>query len=104
MFARCQKCSIIFITFMRFTRKNSLIPAFCSLAVRGGCMQQGFHPGLCRHSKMDAVSKNVGIMSIAGFLARTQFFADGSQRARGVKLVNKASLGHEPCLCRVTEN
>ena len=61
-------------------------------------------PGLCRHSKMDAVSKNVGIMSIAGFLARTQFSADGSQGARGVKLVNKASPGHELGLCRVTEN
>ena len=104
MVARCQKCSIIFITFMRFTRKNFLIPAFCSLAVLGRCVQQGFHPGLCRHSKMDAVSKNVRIMSIAGFLARTQFSADGSQGARGVKLVNKASPGHELGLCRVTEN
>ena len=47
---------------------------------------------LCRHSKMAAVSKSAGIMSIAGFLSRTQFSADGSQRARGVKLVNKASM------------
>ena len=37
-------------------------------------------------------NKSAGIMSIAGFLSSTQFSADGSQRARGVKLVNKAPM------------
>ena len=65
MFARCQKCSIIFITFMRFTRKNSIIPPCCSQCVlhaagicadilkwlqsakvRGSCPLPGFYPAL----------------------------------------------------------